>query len=73
MPMIIRVLRFLVLALSITTAQAQSYPVKPVRIVTQVTGGSLWTLQFMRDNVAWDALRDYAPVSLLMTSPNIVV
>ena len=30
-------------------------------------------LQYMRDNVAWDALRDYSPVSLLMTSPNIVV
>ena len=104
-------------------AQAQNFPTKPVRIVTQVTGGSLdlaarliapklserlghqvivdnrggvtsmeqvakapadgytlliasgslWTLQFMRDNVAWDALRDYAPVSLLMTSPNVLV
>jgi len=105
------------------TALAQTYPAKPVRIVTQVTGGSLdlaarliaprlterlgqqvivdnrggvtsmeqvakapadgytlliasgslWTLQYMRDNVAWDTLRDYAPVSLLMTSPNIIV
>ena len=105
------------------TAHAQTYPTKPVRIVTQFTGGSLdlaarliapklserlgqpvivdnrggvtsmelvakspadgytlliasgslWTLQFMRDHVAWDALRDYAPISLLMTSPNIVV
>ena len=27
----------------------------------------------MRDNVAWDALCDYAPVSLLMISPRIVV
>jgi tripartite-type tricarboxylate transporter receptor subunit TctC len=106
-----------------SAAYAQPYPTKPVRIVTQFTGGSLdlaarliapklterfgqqvivdnrggvtsmelvakspadgytlliasgslWTLQFMRDNVAWDAVRDYAPVSLLMTSPNIVV
>ena len=109
--------------LGLTVAQrasAQNYPAKPVRIVTQVTGGSLdlaarliapklserlgqqvivdnrggvtsmeqvarapadgytllvasgslWTLQYMRDNVAWDALRDYSPVSLLMTSPN---
>ena len=38
-----------------------------------VASGSLWTLQFMRDNVAWDALRDYAPVSLLTTSPNVLV
>jgi tripartite-type tricarboxylate transporter receptor subunit TctC len=109
--------------LYVTATQAQPYPSKPVRIVTQVTGGSLdlaarfiapklserlgqqvivdnrggitsmeqvarapadgytlliasgslWTLQYMRDNVAWDALRDYAPVALLMTSPNILV
>ena len=123
MPMIIRVLQLSILALYVTATQAQPYPSKPVRIVTQVTGGSLdlaarfiapklserlgqqvivdnrggvtsmeqvarapadgytlliasgslWTLQYMRDNVAWDALRDYAPVALLMTSPNILV
>lgn len=105
------------------TAYAQSYPVKPVRIVTSLTGGSLdltarliapklaerlghqvivdnrggilsmelvakatadgytlllasgslWTLQYMRETVAWDAVRDYAPISYLVTSPNIVV
>jgi tripartite-type tricarboxylate transporter receptor subunit TctC len=104
-------------------ASGQSYPAKPIRIVTNVTGGSLdlaarliapklserlgqqvivdnrggvismelvakspadgytlliasgslWTLQYMRENVGWDALRDYAPISLLVTSPNIVV
>ncbi len=104
-------------------ASGQNYPNKPIRIVTNVTGGSLdltarliapklaerlgqqvivdnrggaismelvakapadgytlllaagalWILPFMRDNVAWDAVRDYAPISLLVTSPNIIV
>ena len=104
-------------------AFGQSYPAKPVRIVTSVTGGSLdltarliapklaeglgqqviidnrggvismeivakaaadgytlllasaslWLSQFLRDNVAWDATKDYAPVALLVTSPNIIV
>lgn len=121
--MIIRLLPFTVSALCAFAVHAQTYPTRPVRIVTQVTGGSLdlaarliapklserlghqvivdnrggvtsmeqvarapadgytlliasgslWTLQFMRDNVSWDALRDYAPVSLLMTSPNVLV
>jgi tripartite-type tricarboxylate transporter receptor subunit TctC len=104
-------------------ASGQNYPVKPVRIVTTVTGGSLdltarliapklaerlgqqvivdnrggivsmelvakapadgytmllasaslWTSQFLRDDVPWDALRDYAPIALLVTSPNVLV
>ena len=41
MPIFIRVLQLSILALCITAAQAQPYPNKPVRIVTQVTGGSL--------------------------------
>ena len=111
------------MALCAGTVFGQGYPSKPIRIVTNVTGGSqdlaarliapkiaerlgqqvivdnrggvismemvakapadgytllvasgsLWTLQYMRDNVAWDALRDYAPISLLVTSPNIIV
>lgn len=111
------------LTLCAGTTPAQNYPAKPIRIVTQFTGGSLdlaarliapklterlgqqiiidnrggvtsmelvakspadgytllvasgslWTLQFMRENVAWDAVRDYAPISLLVTSPNILV
>jgi tripartite-type tricarboxylate transporter receptor subunit TctC len=102
---------------------AQTYPVRAVRIVTTVPGGSLdltarviapklserlgqqvivdnrggvlsmemvaksppdgytlllasaslWTSQFLRDNVGWDALRDYAPISQLVTSPNVLV
>lgn len=104
-------------------ASGQSYPSKPVRIVTGVTGGSLdltarliapklaerlgqqviidnrggvlsmeivakapadgytlliaagtlWLSQFLRDNVAWDVARDYSPVTLLVTTPNILV
>ena len=103
--------------------QAQTFPVKPIRIVTTVPGGSLdltarviapklaerfgqqvivdnrggvlsmeivakappdgytlllasaslWTSQFLRDNVGWDAVRDYAPISQLVTSPNVLV
>jgi tripartite-type tricarboxylate transporter receptor subunit TctC len=104
-------------------ASAQSYPVKPVRIVTGVPGGSLdltarligpklaerlgqqvivdnrgglismeiaakapadgytlllasgslWISQFVRDHVAWDPIGDYSPITLLVTSPNILV
>jgi tripartite-type tricarboxylate transporter receptor subunit TctC len=102
---------------------ASAYPLKPIRIVTTVPGGSLdltarviaprlserlgqqvivdnrggvlsmeivakappdgytlllasaslWTSQFLRDNVGWDAVRDYAPISQLVTSPNLLV
>lgn len=38
-----------------------------------LASGSLWISQFLRDNVAWDAVRDYAPIALLATSPNIIV
>lgn len=111
-----------VMALSAGAVCAQSYPVKPVRIVTTVTGGSqdltarfiapklaeslgqqvivdnrggilsmelvakappdgytlllasgsLWLSQFLRSNVPWDAARDYAPVALAATLPNII-
>jgi len=104
-------------------AVAQSYPEKPVRIVTTVPGGtldltsrvlaprlsdrlgqqvvvdnrggilsmelvakapadghtllvasaSLWTSQFLREDVPWDPLKDYAAVSLLVTSPNVLI
>ena len=38
-----------------------------------LASGSLWISQFLRGSVSWDALRDYAPLSLLVTSPNILV
>ena len=106
----------------ISISSAQTYPTKPLRIVTTVTGGSqdltarilapklsetlgqqviidnrggvlsmelvarsppdgytlllasssLWLSHFLRDNVAWDVARDYAPITLLVSSPNIV-
>lgn len=111
------------LALCAACAYAQTFPVKPVRIVTSLPGGSLdltarvlgpklaerfgqqvivdnrggvlsmeivakmppdgytlllasaslWLSPYLRDHVAWDALRDYAPLSLLTTSPNVIV
>jgi tripartite-type tricarboxylate transporter receptor subunit TctC len=104
------------------TAHGQTYPSKPVRIVTTVTGGSLdltarfiapklsevlgqsvivdnrggvvsmelvaqapadgytlllasaslWLSQFMRSNVPWDAVHDYAPITMAATLPNII-
>jgi tripartite-type tricarboxylate transporter receptor subunit TctC len=103
-------------------AQAQSFPVKPIRVVTTVSGGgndlvarlvqpkiterlgqqlivdnrgsigmelvahekpdgytlliaggNLWTLQFLRKQVGWDAERDFVPITLAGTLPNIVV
>ncbi len=38
-----------------------------------LASASLWLSPFLRNHVAWDALRDYAPISLLVTSPNIIV
>ncbi len=36
-------------------------------------GSAAWLTQFLRDGVTWDAARDYAPVTLAMSSPNILV
>lgn len=38
-----------------------------------VYGGSVWLLPFLRDNVPWDPVRDFAPITVALTSPNIVV
>jgi tripartite-type tricarboxylate transporter receptor subunit TctC len=38
-----------------------------------ISGGSLWLLPFLRDNVSWDPIKDFSPVSLLATSPNMIV
>jgi tripartite-type tricarboxylate transporter receptor subunit TctC len=37
-----------------------------------IASASLWTSQFLRDSVPWDPLKDYAPVTLLVISPNIL-
>ena len=36
-------------------------------------GSGLWLLPFMRDSVPWDPLRDFAPITLAITSPNLLV
>ena len=36
-------------------------------------GNTVWLLPFLRDNVGYDPLRDFAPVTLAITSPIIVV
>ena len=112
--------------LALGGAHAQSYPAKPVRIVTVETGGgadfasrvlsaalsehfsqqfvvenrggaggaiaieltaksppdgytlmvqgsTLWLLPFLRKSASWDALRDFAPVSWVTRSPNLLL
>lgn len=34
---------------------------------------TLWSLPFMQDHVAWDALQDFAPVTLVAITPNVLV
>ena len=36
-------------------------------------GSAAWLTQFLRDNPPWDPLRDFLPVTLAMSSPNILV
>lgn len=36
-------------------------------------GSPLWLLPFMRDNVAYDPVRDFAPLTLAASAPNILV
>ena len=36
-------------------------------------GSSVWLTQFLRDSVSWDAARDFIPVTLAMSAPNILV
>ena len=33
----------------------------------------IWLAPYLRDNVAWDPLRDYAPITLATASPNILL
>lgn len=39
----------------------------------QLTGSNLWLLQFLRSNVGWDALKEFSPLTLAVSSPNLVV
>ena len=36
-------------------------------------GSPVWLMSFMRDNVSWDPFKDFAPVGLVVSSPNILV
>ncbi len=36
-------------------------------------GGTLWLLPFMRDSVPWDPVRDFAPVTIAVSSPLLLV
>ena len=38
-----------------------------------LASAGLWLSPFMRSNTPWDPVRDFAPISLLVTSPNIIV
>ena len=38
-----------------------------------VSGSSLWLQAFMQDDVPFDVVRDFAPVTLMVSSPNVLV
>jgi tripartite-type tricarboxylate transporter receptor subunit TctC len=38
-----------------------------------LNGSALWLLPYMRSNVPYDPVRDFAPVSLVVSTPNILV
>jgi tripartite-type tricarboxylate transporter receptor subunit TctC len=38
-----------------------------------VYGATIWLMQFLRDKVAWDPLKDFAPVTLAVQLPNVLV
>lgn len=46
---------------------------KPDGYTLLIAGGNLWTLQFLRKHVGWDAERDFVPITLAGTLPNLVV
>jgi len=35
-------------------------------------GSSLWLTQFVRDNVSWDPVRDFSPITLTHVTPNVL-
>ncbi len=38
-----------------------------------VTGSSFWLAPFLEKNVSWDPVRDFVPISLMASSPNLIV
>ena len=55
--------------LSIETA-AKS---RPDGYTLLVHGSVVWLLPFMRDKAPWDPLKDFLPITLLMTAPSVLV
>ena len=51
-----------------TVAKAQ-----PDGYTLLLNGTSIWLSPFMRSNVAWDPVADFAPVTLAVSAPNILV
>ena len=56
--------------------------VVPLEIVTRAPadghtllyyGASLWLLPYMRDNASWDPIKDFSPITLAVSSPNLIV
>ena len=123
---VVRVLTIAILFPVPDRVSAQSYPAKPIRIVTAEAGGSsdfasrlvaqwltstlrqqvivdnrgasggliaaqmvarsqpdgynllfygsnIWLMPFLRDNLPYDPIRDFAPISLINMSPNVLV
>jgi tripartite-type tricarboxylate transporter receptor subunit TctC len=36
-------------------------------------GSLLWLLPLLRDKVSWDPIRDFSPITLAVTAPNVLV
>jgi tripartite-type tricarboxylate transporter receptor subunit TctC len=45
----------------------------PDGYTTLLYGSTMWLLPFMRDNVPWDPIRDFLPVTLTNRQPNVLV
>jgi tripartite-type tricarboxylate transporter receptor subunit TctC len=38
-----------------------------------IYGSNIWLMQYLRDNLPWDPLRDFAPITVAVDLPNILV
>ena len=58
---------------SATAAADAAFKAPPDGYTLLVHAGSLWLTQFIQDNVSYDAVRDFSPITLVATSPSFVV